>query len=129
MKTTATKQQLESALDYVNELYDGNVMFRYVEQLSKNRVKFTLRTKDSRGPGSRIGYTGRRMPCACWHVHGHFFEFLFKNYTGVKIWSQGRIMESNADNWMDRNIGSMIRPMYFSKACECRKENKFAYLK
>ena len=47
MRTTATKQQLENAMDYVNKLYDGNVMFRNMEQVTKNRVKFTLRTKDS----------------------------------------------------------------------------------
>lgn len=119
MKTTATKQQLESALDYVNELYDGNIMFRDMEQVSKNRVKFTLRTRESRSSGSRISWNGRHIPCACWHVHGHFFEFLFKKYPGTKIWSQGKLMQSNADNWKDTNIGNRIKPMLFSEACEC----------
>jgi len=119
MRTTATKVQLTEALNHVNKLYGDNIMFRDVEQISKNRVRFTLRTKESRGPGSRISHSGRHIPCACWHVHGHFFEYLFKNCPGVKIWSNGQLMESNADNWRDRNIGSMMSPLLFSEACEC----------
>lgn len=121
MKTTATTSQLNEALSYVNKLYDSNVMFRNIEQLSKNRVTFTLRTKESRKAGSKVSWTGRHIPAACWHVHGHFFEYLFKKYPGVKIWSFGKLMLSNADNWKDQNIGSIACPVFFSEACECEK--------
>jgi hypothetical protein len=120
MKTTATEKQLNDALNYVNSLYQDNIKFKTgPDRISKNKVKFTLTVKDSRGPGSRRSYNGRRICAACWHVHGHFFEYLFNIAKVNYIESLGKVMRDNSDNWEDRNLGSMYRPFYHSNACDC----------
>lgn len=119
MITTASIRTLENALKVVNTQYGKNIIFREIKQISKNRVQFTLRTVKSRAPGSRISYSGRHIPAACWHVHGHFFEAVFAIDTSARIKSGNRWITREAGNWEDRNIGSIMRPMYHSEACEC----------
>ena len=123
MKTTATIEQLNQALNFVNKQFDNNIRFKDIEQISKNRVKFTLTVNDSNKPGAKFnpnfGKNGRRIAAACWHVHGYFFEYLFLTYDNILIISQGKKMSDNSDNWKDRNIGSTFQPLYFSEACKC----------
>ena len=120
-----TIEELQRAMDVINaEHYDGNVIFRDHNMVGR-RIRFTLRVKDSKGPGHRLGFcltsTGkqRRLPCACWHVHGHFFDALFEIQPNAVIVSGKNKISIDGGNWQDRNIGSMFRPMMFSEACEC----------
>jgi len=113
-----TIQDLEQTLRLVNKIYDNNVTFNRLEQYGK-RVRFTLRVKDSKGKGARRGHTGRRLINACWHVHGDFFDILFKINPRAVIRSAGREITKDYGNWEDWNIGSIINPLYYSEACEC----------
>ena len=119
MKTTATKLQLDEALNCVNQKFDDNIQFKEFKQISSKRINFTLRVKNSSSPGAKIGHSGRKTIAACWHVHGYFFEYLFLQYPGIVIISQGKKLKDNSDNWQDQNIGSYYRPLQFSEACNC----------
>lgn len=118
----ATTDDLRKALDAINTKYDGNVIFnREPEQVTKNSVRFTLRVKDSKGPGARRSHEGRPMTSACWHVHGDFFDALL-NINPEAVIKTGRTTITNeGGNWEDFNIGSMMKPMYYSEACDCEK--------
>ena len=119
MQTTATVQQLNDALQHVNDKFDGNICFkREPHQISAKRAGFTLTVIDSAASGGRIGNSGQRVAAACWHVHGEFFEYLFNQGVTLIIAGDKR-MESHDDNWQDWNIGSNAQPMYYSEACSC----------
>lgn len=116
-----TIEAMQMAMAAVNERYKGNLDFQYLEAKGKH-LEFTLRTKSSYGPGSRLGFTGRHMPKACWHAHGHFFESVFKVAPDAVIVSRGgpgSVITKDQGNWRDCNIGSQMQPMMFSEACEC----------
>jgi len=119
MKTNATIEQLQNSLNFVNKQFDGNIKFKTLEQISKNRISFTLTVKDSKNTGHRRGYYShngnlpKRLAAACWHVHGYFFEYLFLTYDNIVIYSQGKKMTSNLDNWkLAGNIENL---------CDCNK--------
>lgn len=118
-----TKEQLRQALESVNERYQGNIKFKTLEPKGKN-FSFTLTVKDSKAMGGKIGHNGRRIAAACWHVHGHFFEELFKFAPDAKVLSRmaGTWITKMSGNWQDRNIGSMMYPLMFSQACDCNKK-------
>ena len=118
MKTNANIEQLEKALEAVNKRYKGNVKFKRLEPNGR-RVNFTLTVKSAKDPGGRRGFSGKRVAAACWHVHGHFFEELFKINSEAWISSGGSKITKERGNWQDRNIGSMIKPLYYSEACDC----------
>jgi len=99
MKTTATKLQLDEALNCVNQKFDDNIQFKNFEQISKKYISFTLTVKNSSAPGSRRAQSGRKIAAACWHAHGYFFEYLFLKYNDIVIYSLGVKMTSNSDNW------------------------------
>jgi hypothetical protein len=121
MITTASINTLTTALAMVNDQYDGNIIFREVKQISAKRVQFTLRTKNSRAPGSRLNFQLKRhLPCACWHVHGNFFEAVLKLDSSALIISGGKMrITKDGGNWTDYQIGSMFQPTMASEACEC----------
>ena len=113
---------LVNALQKINQKYDDNIIFNRFD-----REGFTLRVNDSKGPGHRLGFpdhdTGkqRRIVSACWHVHGDFFDALFSLVPNAVIHATGNRIDQHQGNWIDRNIGSMINPMYYSEACECNQ--------
>jgi hypothetical protein len=119
MAHNVTAAQLHKALIAVNVRYEGNVTFNNLMPVGR-RVRFTLKVKDSHGPGHRIGHSGKRMVSACWHVHGHFFEEVFKVEPKARIQSAGRgDITKDGGNWEDWDIGSRAQPLGFSDACEC----------
>jgi hypothetical protein len=135
MKTNATIEQLNEALNFVNVLFSGNIEFKDFSRLSSKTNRFTLTVKDSHEPGARLGqminHKGNRkhLRAACWHVHGYFFEYLFLKYDNIKIHAGNKKMLSNADNWQDWNIGSNYDPLNYSEACDCNKKPiKTAYI-
>ena len=112
---------LERALYIVNRKYDNNIEFKRLEPSKK---LFTLKCKDSKKPGHRLHYSGfngktRKGNSACWHVHGDFFDALFRiKPTSYVISMRKKITKSNG-NWEDRNIGSIYYPVQYSESCEC----------
>ena len=59
------------------------------------------------------------MSSACWHVHGNFFDCLFKINKEAVIVSMSKKITEFEGNWEDSNIGSQMFPHYHSEACEC----------
>ena len=127
----ATKDQIEKALQETNTIFDNNVVFNRFSPAGKH-FAVTLKTSDSHGSGSRLGFPeynwqtreivkkGKHMAIACWHVYGVFFDKLFEQNRDIEIISNGeKITRSNGGNWNDRNIGSQMFPMAYSDACEC----------
>ncbi len=116
MTTNATNEELKKALFLVNEIFNDNIKFKDISQISTNRIRFTLTVNESFNEGSRRSREGRKISAACWHVHGQFFDFLFQINKDIVIRSQGRKITINGGNWQDWNMGSNY---YYSQACEC----------
>ena len=119
MITTATILELNKALSLINKHYKDNIIFKNIEQISKNRVRFTLTVKDSRQSGGRVSPTGRIICAACWHVHGNFFDNLFQINNNVFVLSMGKRINKDKGNWIDSNIGSRAVSFNYSDACNC----------
>jgi hypothetical protein len=96
------------------------VIFNRCDSTGKN-WSVTLKTIDSNKPGSRRSPTGRRMPIACWHVYGRFFEELFTINPAIVVVALGRKITKDEGNWVDSNIGSIAQPLKYSEACNCGK--------
>jgi hypothetical protein len=141
LKTNASVSDLYSTLNAVNLLYSYNIKFKSL-RIKGRRVLFTLTVKKSRAPGGRLSVpryetcrnTGeekkkqRRIPAACWHVHGDFLHLLFAINPNAFVQSQGkRITAHNGQNWRDQNRGSICRPFMDSEACECSKNGQVKY--
>ena len=129
----ATMEELDKALELVNVKYQGNVCWNRRPEKVGRGFRLTLRVKDSKGLGHRLGSTGpiffaknhdeevkfskrKRLISACWHIHGDFFEALpldAKIITGRGIVKPGE--------WPDYDIGSMLNPQMMSEACECEE--------
>jgi hypothetical protein len=128
---------LREALKHTNISFDKNVEFKRAPEPRGKHLIFTLKVKDSKEAGHRLGFANaegkqRRMASACWHVHGTFFDELLNINpeaiicTGAgnknQIYSDGKDKNGDSNvigNWEDFNIGSMAHPMLFSEACEC----------
>lgn len=124
MRTTASTEDLHNALEIINKKYEGNVEFNNFQPNGK-RVSFTLKVKDSKEPGHRLGMfvTSKgnhlRMVSACWHVHGDFFDALFSVNPSATVTTAGKTITRHGGNWQDWNIGSIMNPLYYSEACDC----------
>ena len=119
MITNASERDMVVALEEVNKKYDGNVIFNRYE-VKRRRIFFTLKVKKARGLGGRIGFTGRHFPSACWHVCGDFFDALIKSNPTAWIRTHSHIINIDGGNWKDWNIGSIMNPLMYSDACECK---------
>jgi len=115
-----SEKDLKKALKETNKLFDNNIIFNSFQRLSRNRIRVTLRVKDSKGKGARKSLRGRRLISACWHVHGSFFYYLIK--TNEKAIIETMLWIYNKDNihqWVDADIGTFLEPLYYSEACDC----------
>jgi len=119
MQTTANRETLDQALKHVNNMFNDNIVYKTITQISSKRISFTLTVKTSKNEGGRIGHTGRRVAAACWHVHGYFFEKVWELEPEALIIAGSLRMTGEDDNWQDRNIGSVYQPMMYSEACNC----------
>ena len=123
----ATKAQLEAALEAANGHLHGNLRFKDIEHVKTRRdkreqFKVTLTVKDTNEIGSRRSYEGRRIPAACWHAHGVFFDNLPEG-TEIRTSFFGSVSMKAGDKWTDINIGSTYRPLMASHACNCMDWN------
>lgn len=120
------QQEMKKALKMTNKKFNNNVIFNRFETKGK-QFAFTLKVKDSKQAGHRLhlsyGIDGlrsqKRSTSACWHVHGTFFDELFKINPNVIVVSRGKKISIDGGNWEDDNIGSVMFPVYFSESCEC----------
>ncbi len=129
MIVQATREECDKALAKVNERFDGNIIYRRCDPISSNRLRLTLTVKQSKGPGGRLSVTymifgpakgsPKHLKSACWHVHGYFFDQLFKINPYAVVQAMGKIITKDHGNWEDSNIGSVMHPVYYSDACEC----------
>ena len=132
MRTTATLETLEAALASVNAKYANNVIWNRTPERKGKQYVFTLRVADSKEPGHRRGFAhpswygangkphkARRLTSACWHVHGEFFNAVWDIEPEAVIRAGALVMRNKADNWQDRNVGSLLCPQMFSEACDC----------
>jgi hypothetical protein len=124
-----TETELIRALELTNKDFKGNIDFNRLDKAGKTTFTVTLRTKDSHKIGSKISYSGRHIPSACWHSHGVFFDALLSINSKVVIVALGEKIYKNSKgetigNWVDRNIGSIMNPLSFSHACDCGMSNK-----
>jgi len=114
-----TSKELEQALKETNKQFKDNVTWNRFDKKGSQFI-VTLKVKDSNGAGARRGFHNRRkLISACWHVHGTFFDELLSINENAVILPAGYRIDKNGGNWQDRNIGSIINPMYFSEACDC----------
>ena len=122
-----TPSQIATVVRHVSgNCYGNNVTFeRSPEQITKNCVRFTLRTHDSKKAGSRRSQSGRHMAKACWHVHRDVLGALFDLEPDARIVTARadyRGKTSFAANFAatgDQNIGSMMDPLTYCDACDC----------
>ena len=114
-----TQDDLQAALVKVNEKYGGNVIWNRSPERVGRRFRATLKVASSKGAGARRSHSGRRLASACWHAHGHFFEALFSIAPEAVVKSAGNMITRQSGNWQDSNIGSMMQPLMYSRACDC----------
>lgn len=71
----ATRGDIESALDIVNEYYENNIQMMDLQETGENEFRFQLRVIDIDKPGHMIAspYEKMRIPTACYHVKRLFF--------------------------------------------------------
>jgi hypothetical protein len=118
-----TEAQLLSVLKTVNKSYKGNLTFNYTTQ-KRNHVQFTMRVASSHGRGARLGHTGRHIVAACWHAHRDLMRAIFAKHPDARLVScqavyNGRNrFEQEFERTGDKNIGSIVQPMYYREACE-----------
>ena len=125
-----TLGHLQVALDAVNSKYGGNIKFKTLVTKGR-RISFTLtvdRTSEGRGAFSKtlpwvsLSPDGkRRIAAACWHVHGDFFDALFKVCPEAVIESLGKRITKDGGNWQDWNKGSIMYPKQASECCLCKR--------
>lgn len=113
MKTTATRQTVETAIKRVNRKYGYQLSLKRADQNGK-WFNFTLKSP-SKVAGSRVSYSGRNLPAASWHAHGYVFDEIFKQDETAVIHSLNKIITAYYGNWKDSNIGSIMYPKYFSE--------------
>ena len=129
-----TKGDLQAALVAVNSdhRYTGNIRFKTMETKGR-RISFTLTVVSSTigtgkakvtAPGVSVSPNGKRIAAACWHVHGDFFDALFRVCPGAEVSSLGKVITKDGGNWQDWNKGSMMNPKMASSCCLCKRNIK-----
>lgn len=132
MITNSNMENLTKALKHTNRYFNDNIQFNRLEQVSKNRIAFTLKVKNSSKDGAKLGISGRKTNHACWHVHGVFFDSLFNMNIHNKdcyVLAMGKKITKNEGNWVDYNVGSILCPVYASELCKCTTADNGYYKK
>jgi len=127
-----THTELEQALFLTNAVFEDNIAFKNHKPEGLG-WRVTLRCKSGKKPGHRVHVaydnTTRRSANVCWHVYGTFLDSLFAVQPSavVSTASAGGTVRYHANDWhwQDWNIGSIMKPLLYSEACDCRKEGRF----
>jgi hypothetical protein len=120
MRIKTSLENVQQAIETINERYDGNVRFELtrIEYGRKvDTVIGVLRVNDSKGKGARRSHSGRRTTSACLHAHGYFFDALPE---GTPISTANATLTAGQD-WgnIDPQVGSLYNPVYMSELCDC----------
>jgi len=115
--------------------YDGNIICKDPRPtiLRKDGSAFRQRVIaiSSKRSGARRSASGRRMPCACWHVFRDVVRATFENNPGVTFrtslayYTSGNF-ETTYPATGAVNVGSMFRPAYLPELCECDDDDNGA---
>lgn len=114
--------------------YGHNIEIKTSTDKSSRRCGFTLRARDSAGPGSRgsagpnssgTGPNGlRRSAAACWHAHYDELDVLFDRFPEARV--RTRLASYAANTFHERamataelNVGSAVQPRGPLECCEC----------
>ena len=120
-----SENQLLSALLEVADQYDANVIFNREPERKGNFLHFTLKVKDSSGPGARRSHSGRKLASACWHVHRDLMMLIFDRHPDAILVTALARYEGRDDFYNkfeatgNVNIGSQFQPITMQDACEC----------
>jgi hypothetical protein len=121
-----TAEQLKTIVNNISYgAYDGNVIFNRDPDTIGNFHHFTLRVKDSSGPGARQSARGRKTVSACWHVHRDIMRAIFGAFPDAILVSALARYDGKAGFLADFaetgniNVGSMLEPRRMRDCCNC----------
>ncbi len=124
-----TADVFETIVRSVSETrYDRNIMCLNPcpSGLNKAGTRFRQRVIaiSSRGAGARRSWSGRRMPCACWHVFRDVVRATLAAHPEVTF--RTRMAYYTSDNFESTypatgyvNVGSPAQPAYLPRLCDC----------
>jgi hypothetical protein len=131
----ASQADVESIVRRVSaESYEGNLVVKDSRDNSNSRgprATFTMRVRDSAGPGASTGRSPgrgpngrRRTTGACWHTHWDVLAELFRQFPQARVTTAlatytGATFHDAALATRDRNVGSMMDPVTISTMCAC----------
>jgi hypothetical protein len=120
MRIKTSLENVQQAVEVINERYDGNIRFdltRVEHYRGVDTVIGVLRVNDSKGKGVQRAASGRLTTMACLHAHGYLFDALPE---GTPI-STARATLKAGDDWsdIDPKKGSRINPVWMSELCDC----------
>lgn len=113
----ATRQQIYDAIIATCQVFRDNVVPNRFDTLPNGTTHYvTLKVADSHADGARVGFTGRAMVHACWHVYGVFFDELFIISRSATILTLNRRITAQEGNWIDTPCG---QGRMYSDMCHC----------
>jgi hypothetical protein len=114
-----TRQQIFDAIEATDLVFNNNIMPNRFDTLPNGTTHYvTLKVVDSHGAGARVGFTGRAMAHACWHVYGVFFDKLFIINRNATILAMDRRITAQEGNWIDTPCG---QGRMYSDMCRCEE--------
>ena len=121
-------QTLESALDYANQFFQGNLTWMADTPTPSpgGGIRCRIRVREYDKPGWRLSFNRgiKRIPNACWHAVGHFLDGLPK---GVSVFFDARTSNGptktwhTGDGWDDWLYGISLM---MSEMCNCGEKNQ-----
>jgi len=133
-----TPAQFEQVVGEISRrMYSGNVVCEWLRgryQLTPTLLRadgtaFRGRVvvRDSRSPGARRSWSGRRMPAACWHAFRDVVRATLREYPQAIVkTSMARYTYANFEDVYpgtgERNVGSLFQPAYMPDLCDCDHE-------
>lgn len=108
-----TLPELNQALAATNAAHGYKLIWnRKPDALNAKGTRFacTIRSEVSGIRGARTSASGRNLPAASWHAHGHLYEAILTIAPQAVISAQGRKITAQGGNWVDWNAGSPIYP-------------------
>lgn len=102
--------------------YDPRPSARHTRAGTRFRQRVLVRS--SREAGARRSWSGRRMPCACWHVFRDVVRATLAEHpavtfrTSLAFYTSGNF-ETTYPATGAVNVGSACQPAYLPDLCEC----------
>lgn len=125
-----TVSELEAMVIVVSHAhYSDNLTIKAISDESTSRatvVRFTLRVRNSSGPGAHWSAgSGRRTVAACWHAHRDVLRRIFAHYPDARITTAFATYDGVSGfnrtfpGTYDHNAGSMMYPVCYGDLCLC----------